>query len=147
MAEKAAAAEKVVAETEELPKTIVRRVVKEKLSQLSMEGEISVLREALLALSESSRIFIHYLSATESKRQTINAEDVFKALEEIEFAEFVEPLRASLEDFRQKNAGKKSGSRKVKETKKGKEDTQMENGDDGKHPENNDDKDDAPDNE
>ncbi|KAK3027197.1 hypothetical protein RJ639_040368 [Escallonia herrerae] len=182
MAEKAVAvaAEKAVAAAEELPKTIVRRVVKEQLSQLSREGEISVLREALLALSESSRIFIHYLSATandicrESKRQTINAEDVFKALEEIEFAEFVEPLRASLEgkvkvadlnkgrgvvvavmarlkrtghDFRQKNAGKKSGSRKVKETKKGKEDTQMENGDDGKHPENNDDKDDYPNNE
>lgn len=33
----------------------------------------------------------------ESKRQTINAEDVFKALEEIEFPEFVEPLKASLE--------------------------------------------------
>lgn len=33
----------------------------------------------------------------ESKRQTINAEDVFKALEEIEFPEFIEPLRASLE--------------------------------------------------
>ena len=33
----------------------------------------------------------------ESKRQTINADDVFKALEEIEFPEFVVPLKASLE--------------------------------------------------
>lgn len=33
----------------------------------------------------------------ESKRQTINAEDVFKALEEIEFPELIEPLKASLE--------------------------------------------------
>lgn len=33
----------------------------------------------------------------ESNRQTINAEDVFKALEDIEFSEFVGPLRASLE--------------------------------------------------
>lgn len=33
----------------------------------------------------------------ESKRQTINAEDVFKALEEMEFPEFVGPLKASLE--------------------------------------------------
>lgn len=33
----------------------------------------------------------------ESKRQIINAEDVFKALEEIEFPEFAAPLRASLE--------------------------------------------------
>ena len=33
----------------------------------------------------------------DAKRQTINAEDVFKALDEIDFAEFVEPLRSSLE--------------------------------------------------
>ncbi|GFZ20205.1 nuclear factor Y, subunit B11 [Actinidia rufa] len=120
MAEKAAAVEKAVAETEELPKAIVRRVVKEKLSQLSKEGDISVFREALVAFSESARIFIHYLPirhggacasapgwgtavqrandvCKESKRQTINADDVFKALEEIEFPEFVVPLKASLE--------------------------------------------------
>ncbi|XP_047313433.1 DNA polymerase epsilon subunit 3 [Impatiens glandulifera] len=114
-------AEKVAAETEELPKAIVRRLVKEKLSSISTEGDISILRDALLAFSESARIFIHYLSATsndicrESKRQTINAEDVFKALEEIEFTEFIEPLRASLEEFRQKNAGKRSKSTKEKE--------------------------------
>lgn len=33
----------------------------------------------------------------ESKRQIINAEDIFKALEETEFSEFVRPLKASLE--------------------------------------------------
>lgn len=33
----------------------------------------------------------------ESKRQTMNAEDVFKALDDIEFSEFIDPLRASLE--------------------------------------------------
>ncbi|CAA2981332.1 DNA polymerase epsilon subunit 3 [Olea europaea subsp. europaea] len=97
--------EKVVAEAEELPKAIVRRLVKDKLSQLSSDSEISVFREALEAFSDSARIFIHYLSATandickESKRQTINAEDVFKALEEIEFSEYVGPLRASLEGY------------------------------------------------
>ncbi|KAI3450718.1 hypothetical protein Pfo_007383 [Paulownia fortunei] len=116
--------EKVVSEAEELPKTIVRRVVKEKLSQLSTDSEISVLRDSLQAFSESARIFIHYLSATandickESNRQIINAEDVFKALEEIEFAEFIGPLRASLEEFRQKNAGRKSASSKAKDTNK-----------------------------
>ncbi|XP_022858666.1 DNA polymerase epsilon subunit 3 isoform X1 [Olea europaea var. sylvestris] len=116
--------EKVVAEAEELPKAIVRRLVKDKLSQLSSDSEISVFREALEAFSDSARIFIHYLSATandickESKRQTINAEDVFKALEEIEFSEYVGPLRASLEDFRKKNGGKRSLSSKTKETNK-----------------------------
>jgi len=33
----------------------------------------------------------------EAKRQIITAEDVFKALEETEFSEFVRPLKASLE--------------------------------------------------
>lgn len=33
----------------------------------------------------------------DSNRQIINADDVLTALEEIEFAEFVEPLRGSLE--------------------------------------------------
>lgn len=33
----------------------------------------------------------------ESKRQTISADDVLKALDEMEFAEFVEPLRTSLQ--------------------------------------------------
>ncbi|KAL1823774.1 hypothetical protein ACET3Z_010552 [Daucus carota] len=116
---------------EELPKSIVRRLVKEKLSE---HGEISVLREAVEAFSESSRVFIHYLSAAandickESNRQTINAEDVFKALEDIEFSEFVGPLRASLEDFRQKNAVKRSGASKAKAPKKSKKETLTNNG-------------------
>lgn len=33
----------------------------------------------------------------ESKRQTISADDVLKAIEEIEFPEFIEPLKASLD--------------------------------------------------
>ncbi|XP_027165629.1 DNA polymerase epsilon subunit 3-like [Coffea eugenioides] len=102
--------ESTARELEELPKTIVLRLVKDKLSQLSAESEISVFREALQAFSESGRIFIHYLTAAandickESNRQIINAEDVFKALEEIDFPEFVQSLRAFLEEFRQRNA-------------------------------------------
>ncbi|XP_010906971.1 DNA polymerase II subunit B4 isoform X2 [Elaeis guineensis] len=95
---------------EELPRAIVQRVVKDKLAELSSGGrrrggqeEVNVHKDALLAFAESARIFIHYLSATandickESKRQTINAEDVLKALEEIEFPEFIGPLRIYLE--------------------------------------------------
>ncbi|OIT23898.1 PREDICTED: DNA polymerase epsilon subunit 3-like [Nicotiana attenuata] len=130
-----AAAGGVQIEQESLPKTIVRRLVKDKLSQLSTDTDISLLRDSLLAFSESARIFIHYLSATandtckESKRQTINAEDVFKALEEIEFPEFIEPLRASLEVFRQRNSKRKSGSSKSAESnKKAKLKEPVENG-------------------
>ncbi|CAL9000048.1 unnamed protein product [Prunus brigantina] len=131
---------KVVAEAEELPKAIVRRVVKDKLSQCSKgDGDLTLHKEALLAFSESARIFIHYLSATandickEKKRQTISADDVLKALEEIEFSEFIKPLEASLKGKNPgKNAGKnaeksggksaggkqKAGTSKAKEVKK-----------------------------
>ncbi|XP_043698869.1 DNA polymerase epsilon subunit 3 [Telopea speciosissima] len=111
---------KAATEMEELPRTIVRRVVKEKISRLSEEVEISVNKDALLAFSESARIFIHYLSATaddickDSKRQIINADDVLKAIEEIEFPEFIGPLKASLDAFRRKNAAKKAVAAKTK---------------------------------
>ncbi|XP_042497193.1 DNA polymerase epsilon subunit 3-like [Macadamia integrifolia] len=115
---------KPAAEVEELPKAIVRRVVKDKISQSSEEAEISVNKDALLAFSESARIFIHYLSATaddickDSKRQTINADDVLKAIEEIEFPEFIGPLKASLDAFRRKNAAKKAVAAKTTDVKK-----------------------------
>ncbi|MCD7467254.1 hypothetical protein HAX54_004583 [Datura stramonium] len=132
--EKVAAAV-VQIEQEGLPKTIVRRLVKDKLSQLSTDTDISLLRDSLLGFSESARIFIHYLSATandickQSKRQTINTEDVFKALEEIEFPEFIEPLKASLEVFREKNSKRKSASSKSTESnKKAKVKEPVENG-------------------
>lgn len=59
-------------EAEDLPRANIRRVVKGKLSQLMKDNppssssakDIAIHREALLACSESARIFIHYLSAT-----------------------------------------------------------------------------------
>ncbi|KAL5579802.1 hypothetical protein UlMin_012244 [Ulmus minor] len=116
--------EKPISEAEELPKAIVRRIVKDKLSHCSDDGDINLNKDSLRAFSESARIFIHYLSATandickESKRQTMNGDDVLKALEEIEFSEFLKPLEASLDEFRKKNAGKKAGASKEKEVKK-----------------------------
>ncbi|KAG2331893.1 hypothetical protein Bca52824_003073 [Brassica carinata] len=90
---------------DELPLAIVRRVVKDKLSECSPEYDVSIHKEAVLAFSESARIFIHYLSATandnckDSRRQTMKAEDVFKAIEDMGFDEFSEPLKASLEEI------------------------------------------------
>lgn len=54
-------------DVEQLPKTVIRRVVKEKLSDLSGGNDDSQMllhKDALLAFSEASRVFIHYLSAT-----------------------------------------------------------------------------------
>lgn len=119
------------AEVEELPKAIVRRLVKDKLARAASGGEgaeggaeVIVNKDAMAAFAESARIFIHYLSATandvckDGKRQTINAEDVFKALDEIEFPEFVEPLRTALEEFRSRNAARKPASGKKQSEKK-----------------------------
>ncbi|MCO5598000.1 hypothetical protein L7F22_052089 [Adiantum nelumboides] len=102
-----------MADIEELPRTIVRRVVKGKLAELTKDmvdkKEISVHKEAIMAFSESAKFtfscvkynFSFYASANdicrESKRQTISAEDVLKAIEDIDFLEFLEPLRAALE--------------------------------------------------
>lgn len=59
------------AEVEELPKTIVRRLVKDKLARVASGGEggegaaeVIVNKDAMAAFAESARIFIHYLSAT-----------------------------------------------------------------------------------
>ncbi|CAM0953148.1 unnamed protein product [Alopecurus aequalis] len=120
------------AEVEELPKAIVRRLVKDKLAQIAAGAEggegggadVIVNKDAMAAFAESARIFIHYLSATandvckDAKRQTINAEDVFKALDDIEFPEFVEPLRTALEEFRAKNAARKPATAKKQSEKK-----------------------------
>uniref|UniRef100_A0A7N1A257 DNA polymerase epsilon subunit 3 n=1 Tax=Kalanchoe fedtschenkoi TaxID=63787 RepID=A0A7N1A257_KALFE len=123
------------------------QVKEEKLSQCSDAGDISLHKDALLAFYKSARVFIHYLSAAgmatmrgarfsydsvelsslsatanelckESKRETTNADDVLKAIEEIDFPEFLGPLRASLEDYRQKNAKKRAGAAKAKEVNK-----------------------------
>ena len=59
--------------------------------------------DALLACGEAGKLFIHYLAATandickDAKRQTISADDIMTALADLEFDEFVEPLKHSLE--------------------------------------------------
>ncbi|KAF5780914.1 putative transcription factor Hap3/NF-YB family [Helianthus annuus] len=81
----------------------------------------------MLGVLESRK---NWVSIKGIEEQTIKAEDVFKALEEIEFPEFIAPLRASLEEFKQKNAKRKSNSSKAKEAKNSKteEEPVTENG-------------------
>lgn len=110
-------------ESEDLPQANVKRVVKSKLQELALghygeERDVAVNKDALLAFSESAKIFIHFLSATandicrESKRQTINADDVLKAVEELDFPEFSEPLMRCLAAFRKEQDAKKLDKRK-----------------------------------
>ncbi|KAL2635157.1 hypothetical protein R1flu_006636 [Riccia fluitans] len=108
--------------SEDLPRAIVKRIVKAKMLELAgahygdekTSRDFPIHKDALMAFSESAKIFIHYLSATandicrESKRQTINAEDVLRAVEEVEFGEFVEPLQIALDAYREENQTKKA---------------------------------------
>lgn len=88
----------------DLPKALIRRMVKAKLSELSGDPskEFNVNKDALLALAESAKVFVSFIASTandickESKRQTMSAEDVFKALDEMDFGDMVAPLRQEL---------------------------------------------------
>eukprot|EP00898_Chlorokybus_atmophyticus_P001301 jgi/Chlat1/2171/Chrsp17S02740 len=94
---------------EELPRSIVRRIVRSRLAAGS-----GLQKDALTALSHSALVFVHLLTATandicqESKRQTLNADDVLKAVAELDFPELIPPLKASLEEFRRHAANKKA---------------------------------------
>lgn len=65
--------------------------------------------DALLALAESARVFISYVTAAandvarEHKRQTISAEDMLTALDDLDFGELLPELREAL-DARKKGA-------------------------------------------
>ena len=60
---------------------------------------VCVLQDALLAMSESAKAFILYLTATaathqaSARRQTLLEADVYAALRDIQFGELVQPLK------------------------------------------------------
>lgn len=100
---------------DDLPRAHIKRIVKTKLTELmndlgpdksgkAPDGHVQ--KEALLAFGESAKIFIHYLTATaneicrDGRRQTISVEDVFRAIEELEFGDFGEALKVALEGER-----------------------------------------------
>ncbi len=119
----------------DFPKSLLKRIVKEQVQKLgstsgasadSAHGDIQVNKEATLAFNEAAKIFIHYLTCAandicmEAKRQTIGVEDVFKALSDIDFDAFVDPLRESLEVFK-RSKKKPAVKRKAMEEENGPE--------------------------
>lgn len=56
----------------------------------------------------------------------MNAEDVLKAVEEIDFPEFSEPLKIALEEFRRDNAVKKLEAKEKGQVRKRKSDGDAE---------------------
>ncbi|GFR50457.1 hypothetical protein Agub_g12678, partial [Astrephomene gubernaculifera] len=118
-----AVAEKAESDVD-LPRALVKRIVKAKLAALSGDEskEFGISKDALTALSESTKVFISLIASTandicqEKRRSTVNADDVFNALQDLDFQELVAPLREQLEVFKEavKERNKNRPSKKRK---------------------------------
>ena len=109
---------------EELPREHIKRLVKNKLSTLDnvdakgVTFEPSIQKDALHAYGECAKIFIHYITATaneisrDHKRSTISAEDVLAAIEECDFGDLKDEVRATLHQFQSNKRAKKSSDDK-----------------------------------
>lgn len=101
-----------------LPLSVITRIMKD-----AIPDGVSVSKEARNAVSKAASVFVLYATscanthALKSKRKTLNATDVFNALDDMEFNEFIEPLRANLEAFRASQKNKKEASEQRKKTK------------------------------
>ncbi|KAI6655151.1 DNA polymerase epsilon subunit 3 [Oopsacas minuta] len=103
------------AEEFSLPMACINRIIKESLP----DGTI-VSKEAKLALMKATCVFILYSTsvsnefASKAHRRTLNAEDMFQALEDMELNEFIPDLREMLETNKSSKAKKQTSSRKSK---------------------------------
>jgi len=94
-----------------LPASVITRMIKEVLP----EG-VNISKEARAAISKSASVFVLYATscannnALQNKRKTLTANDVFDALREMEFEQFVEPLQESLEVFKKEQKGKRDAA-------------------------------------
>jgi DNA polymerase epsilon subunit 3 len=142
----------------DLPRNVVKKIVRAKLAeraeaQQRLEQGVGraaggkkraaitpaaappqVAGDALLALAESARVFISYVTAAandvarEHKRQTISAEDMLTALDDLDFGELLPELREALDarkkgakDAADKAAKQKLAEREAKQQKKKRE--------------------------
>ncbi|XP_050497515.1 DNA polymerase epsilon subunit 3-like [Diabrotica virgifera virgifera] len=109
-----------------LPNNTVQKIIKE-----ALPDSVNIGKDARSALSRAASVFVLYVTsqasneAQKNSRKTLMAGDVLKALQDLEFENFIEPLEDILKDY------KNSKSKKQVKTKKpsGEEQTEMEEGD------------------
>lgn len=99
-----------------LPVSIISRLIKE-----ALPPGVSIRAEARSAITRAASVFILYLTSTANTvrvndKKIITARNIFEALEENEFENFVQPLKESLESFKQMLKSKKD--KKTDETGK-----------------------------
>ncbi|KAF6038109.1 POLE3 [Bugula neritina] len=92
-----------------LPNAVVTRIMKE-----ALPTGINIGKDARTAISKAASVFVLYATscannnALKGKRKTITANDVYSALSEMEFEEFIDPIKGELEVHKQAQASKKS---------------------------------------
>lgn len=107
-----------------LPNAVIARLAKDALPE-----NVNIAKEARTAIGKAASVFVLYATscannfAQKQKRKTLTATDVFEALEEMEFSQFIKPLKDSLALFRKEQKGKKEAAA---ETKRKKSDTASE---------------------
>ncbi|XP_068695004.1 DNA polymerase epsilon subunit 3-like [Montipora foliosa] len=107
-----------------LPNAVVSRLAKDALPE-----NVNISKEARTAIGKAASVFVLYATscannfAQKQKRKTLTAADVFDALDEMEFEQFVKPLKESLALFKKEQKGKKEAAA---ETKRKKSDTASE---------------------
>ena len=102
-----------------LPNAVVTRIIKEALP----EG-VTIGKEARMAVAKAASIFILYLTSTantiakKGNRKTLSGTDVIQAMEDIEFEQFINPLKEALETFKKSQKEKKDATSKRKQQRK-----------------------------
>ncbi|UQC86924.1 DNA polymerase epsilon subunit D [Colletotrichum lupini] len=103
-----------------LPKSIITRLAKGVLPP-----QTQIQANAVLAMGKSATVFINYLAShaneitTNAGKKTVSAEDVFKALDDIEFGFLREPLEQEFTKYTQIQNAKRTNYRNKVAAKKG----------------------------
>ncbi|KAL2875364.1 hypothetical protein SGCOL_009406 [Colletotrichum sp. CLE4] len=103
-----------------LPKSIITRLAKGVLPP-----QTQIQANAVLAMGKSATVFINYLAShaneitTNAGKKTVSAEDVFKALDDIEFGFLREPLEQEFAKYTQIQNAKRTNYRNKVAAKKG----------------------------
>ncbi|XP_059613918.1 DNA polymerase epsilon subunit 3 [Phlebotomus argentipes] len=100
-----------------LPGAIVQRIVKD-----ALPDGVNVGKEARNVLGRAASVFVIYLTASATNtarshsRKAITGQDILDALEEMEFEDFLEPLKEFQEAFRKSEQEKKNRKKESKAT-------------------------------
>ncbi|VDP06322.1 unnamed protein product [Soboliphyme baturini] len=90
------------AEDLNLPVSVVTRLIKDVLP-----AGVTISKEARVAITRCASVFVLFATATantysiKAKRKTLMASDIYDALIDMDFEEFVEPLKETVEAWRQ----------------------------------------------